>query len=122
MEFQTFVKRYNKICTHFLSRANGCQYCPFGRGTTTPSNFIDKCAANIWQNYSEAEFRMDEYLDKHPIKTRQMVFLKLYPNAKIDKYNEVIGICPCDLDAKYPCAQKNQCDECRKDYWLSEVD
>lgn len=55
--------------------------------------------------------------------TRQKEFLKIYPNA--DKSDGIINIIPCTLDTTYEekyCSNYTSCEECRKDYWLKEVE
>lgn len=67
----------------------------------------------------------------HPIKTRQSVFLEQYPEAKILKDGAIV-ICPLAVSAAYrekrekdgSCAslRYGACDECRKAFWLAEVE
>lgn len=63
----------------------------------------------------------------HPRKTRQSVFLKQFPNAKIDK-NGVVIIAPCTIEPeKYnadECAKNEYvCDyDCRSKFWMQEVE
>lgn len=58
---------------------------------------------------------------EHPIKTRQDELLKMFPNAKI--VDGIIGICPKHFETAYACkATKCTCHDCRKGYWLAEVD
>ena len=58
---------------------------------------------------------------EHPIKTRQSEFLKMFPNAKI--VDGIIGICPKHFETAYACkATKCTCHDCRKGYWLAEVE
>ena len=52
---------------------------------------------------------------EHPVETRQDRFLKMFPNAK-----PLLYICPSAMGYKVECP--NDCDKCRRDYWLAEVD
>ena len=59
---------------------------------------------------------------EHPVKTRQSVFLKHYPGARItiDGY---LHTCPMDVfsDTGINCGAQT-CHECRKAFWLAEVE
>ena len=58
---------------------------------------------------------------EHPIKTRQSVFLKHYPNAKI--FLGCLNACPMDVfgDTEANCNHQ-PCYECKKAFWLAEVE
>ena len=67
---------------------------------------------------------------EHPVETRQDRFLKMFPNAEINK-DGVIEIFPCNIEKGryisdcYSCSREHGfsgCGECRKKYWLAEVD
>lgn len=59
-----------------------------------------------------------------PIKTRQSEFLKMFPNADIS-YEGYLEIEPCNIEKSLfdnvTCAPRD-CEECKKNYWLAEVD
>ena len=52
-------------------------------------------------------------------KTRQSEFLKIFPKARI--CNGVVDLCPDTIAGTDICEYKN-CDSCRKDFWLAEVE
>lgn len=71
-----------------------------------------------------------KWVKEHPVKTRQSEFLKMFPNAQISS-DGVIEIMPCAIEknkhitsnCSCPVAHGfNNCDTCRKEYWLAEVD
>lgn len=67
---------------------------------------------------------VEKWASEHPVKTRQSEFLKMFPNADIDKDGVLIAI-PCHIDKnmkKVYCQAFNGCVECRKAYWLEEVE
>lgn len=72
----------------------------------------------------EAVKRVEEWSKENPPKTRQSVFIKQYPQVTI--YNGVIGIRPCQLvegyTSDYCRCDESQCIQCRKEYWLQEVE
>ena len=59
----------------------------------------------------------------HPIKTRQSVFLKHYPDALILAHG-CLNACPMDVfsDADINCNNAQPCFECKKAFWLAEVE
>lgn len=67
---------------------------------------------------------VEEWSAAHPRKTRQDIFLERYPNAVMLKTEPVIKIFPCFIDktvrTMYPCIKC--CDDCRREFWMEEVD
>lgn len=61
----------------------------------------------------------------NPRKTRQSEFLKLFPNAELD-YQGVIIVDPCDIDktmhGKDEDCYNGNCDDCRNEFWMQEVE
>lgn len=67
----------------------------------------------------------EEWSAAHPRKTRQSVFLEKYPNAVLDK-DGVLRICPFlvggDVPEKYRCICLTDCNACRREFWMQEVE
>lgn len=69
---------------------------------------------------------VEEWSDAHPRKTRQSVFLEQFPNVELDR-NGIINISPCKVAPKqYPfngknCCKFRACSECRREFWMQEV-
>ena len=65
---------------------------------------------------------IEKWSDEHQNKTRQGIFLKIFPDAPI--VNGHIDICPKYTDDKIPgydyCYKL--CEDCKKEYWLAEVE
>lgn len=72
----------------------------------------------------EAVKRVEEWSKENPRKTRQELFLEQYP--KVTTYKGVIGIRPCQMEdgytSRYCTCDSSQCVQCRKEYWLQEVE
>ena len=70
---------------------------------------------------------VEEWSAAHPRKTRQSVFLEQYPEARIGNHG-VLLVCPCPISASHRnagggCATiGRRCDDCRKEYWMQEVE
>lgn len=69
--------------------------------------------------------RIEQWAKEHPIKTRQSVFLEQWPNAEFDCQG-VIVIDPCDVDktmhGKDEDCYNCNCDDCRREFWMQEVE
>jgi hypothetical protein len=69
----------------------------------------------------------EEWAAAHPRKTRQSVFLEQYPEARTGD-NGVLLVCPCPISASHRNANGGcatigrRCDDCRKEYWMQEVE
>ena len=72
---------------------------------------------------------VEKWSKEHPRKTRQSMFLEMFPNASIIS-NGILGICPKSLDKDRECFYSANfcnnrhvdCIDCRKKFWLEEVD
>lgn len=65
----------------------------------------------------------EEWSAAHPRKTRQSEFLKLFPRADVGKTDGCLTLSPCNIYEKMRkecCGLK--CSECRKKFWLAEVE
>ena len=70
---------------------------------------------------------VEEWSREHPIKTRQSVFLKQWPDAAIDSYG-VLDLCPTSISKSHrniygscPHVGVNRYD-CRREFWMQEVE
>ena len=65
---------------------------------------------------------------QHPRRTRQDVFLEQWPNAYVNESDGLLVIGPCVLDETQKkknrrCGTaKENCYQCRKEYWMQEVE
>ena len=89
----------------------------------------DVCIYYMAQHPQEVVEIVERWGKEHPRKTRQSEFLKMFPNAQI--FEGVLKIEPCELiDSKLnseECHSYDEfglsgCYECRKKYWLEEVE
>ena len=86
----------------------------------------DMCIYYIPQHPQEVVEIVERWGKEHPLKTRQSEFLKMFPRAGRGE-DGLIVFCPEDFDSKFECPLKrgsghDLCGECRKNYWLEEVD
>lgn len=69
----------------------------------------------------------EEWSAAHPRKTRQSVFLEQYPEAKLTE-DGVLALCPIAISSE--CSGENgrcvsfnrKCGNCRRKFWLAEVE
>lgn len=91
-----------------------------GAGDSTVQKYISAQKKN---DYEEMVKAAEQWATEHPVKTRQSVFLEQWPDARIHKEDGLPMASPCDLDGKL--AGKCEgipCPECRKKFWLAEVE
>ena len=111
MDAVEYLKEVKRMC----SKQRSCVGC-----------LLENYSCN-YRNIENPEKSVDiveKWSEKHPVKTRQSEFLRMFPNADIDKDGVLIAI-PCHIDKnmkKVYCQALNGCVECRKDYWLAEVE
>ena len=118
MDAVTFLEERNRMCKSHKS----CIGCPaYDRGF---------CRFNISIAGDKADSRIkivERWSAAHPRKTRQSVFLEQWPSVELDR-NGIINILSCKVDSKqYPfngknCCKLQACSECRREFWMQEVE
>lgn len=116
MDVVKFVKSVNRLCKN----QSGCAKCPIWEKGMCMVGFDDDSVECIEETISKVE----QWAKDHPVKTRQSELLKIFPDAKIDD-DGILAFCPeafspKEIDDEH-CHKYNKCEECRKDYWLTEV-
>lgn len=118
MKPQDFVKEYSRLCDAYrLPQKSACRTdCPFiDMGCAFPENVNINHPERFEKTYNIVE----KWSDTHPAKTRQSEFLKLFPNAVID--DGVLCISPCKIEKDIVCVNGKSCNECCREFWLTEV-
>lgn len=63
---------------------------------------------------------MEQWVLKHPRKTRQSEFLKIFPRADV---TDGLLFCPRPVDRAYICKCAGKvCADCRREFWMQEVE
>lgn len=115
MDAVEFLNEGTRMCHSY----KGCVGCPMEQ--------IDDCCM-LSVNLKQMINIVEQWAKEHPVKTRQSEFLKQYPNAEIgdDGYPSVA---PCQLyknmeekDENGVCCKNCGCAECRRDFWLKEIE
>ena len=117
MDAVKFIEERNRMCESFGDRCTGCPAsnggCAVGQESTLDAT--DQVAM------------VEKWSAAHPHKTRQSVFLEQYPEAELDTTGAV-AICPTILSSDYRSANKRckhpgtACSDCRREFWMQEVE
>lgn len=112
MDALKFFKEWDRM----RSSSNECAKCPFNG---------PKCDL-IRGIMEEHIVTVEKWSQEHPrkTKTRQDVFLSVYPNAKMDKRSRTVGVLPCFVDKSWSAngCPNNDCAVCRRQFWMQEVE
>lgn len=123
MDAVKFLEEVKRMCENHVCCSYNGKKCPFydNRGKS--------CIGTILSNTEKDKFietvnAVEEWSAAHPRKTRQDVFMKQWPNAKVF-VDGVLDFCPRELDSSYPCQSTDvemRCQSCRRKYWMQEVE
>ena len=117
---------YLKAKARMTKRGDGavcnisCKDCPIG----IDNNGVETNCRKLESYYPEKAVEIiEQWAAEHPKKTRQSEFLKTFPS--VYKTDGIIAILPCSLDIEF--GSNNYCNtvscyDCRKEYWLTEVE
>lgn len=119
MDAVEFLVTRNRMCRSFNGCYNGCEVKKrMGAG--------DMCIYYMAQHPQEVVEIVERWGKEHPLKTRQSEVLKMFPSAS-KQGDGILTFCPRAVDTEFLCPRKHsddygECDDCRRDFWLSEVD
>lgn len=125
MDAVKFIEERNRMCESFKYGC-GCQMCP------ACDNDLHCAVSQESTLDATAQIAIvEEWSAAHPRKTRQSVFLEQYPEANIGD-DGVLRICPSLIAASYrlndgtcvPAIEHKytQCSDCRREFWMQEVE
>lgn len=112
MDAVEFLKKKERMC----SKCGACSRCPVD---IKNNGFYMDCEDLAIENPEEFVAIVERWSAEHPVKTRQSRFLEVFPNAKIEE--GCLLICPIHCDKNEKCGA-GRCVDCRKKYWLLEID
>ena len=114
MDAVEFLKARSRMCNDNVCEGD----CPL----------FHCCNDRIDDNMVELVSIVEQWAKEHPVKTRQDEFFNQWPDAEIgdDGYPSVA---PCQLykgmeekDENGVCCKNCGCAECRRDFWLKEIE
>ena len=121
MDAVEFLEEQYRMCEALNSH---CEECGLSY-TNNKTNRV--CGDFIKRHPEEAVAIVEKWAKEHPRKTRQSEFLKMFPRASMTA-DGVIAFCPESMDSEFVCPIKErdhydpECGECRRKYWLEEVE
>ena len=114
MDAVKFTRTAMRMCNDYYSK---CWSCPAGDDTSCK---LDSSYSAI--SAEEKVAIVEQWAERHPVKTRQSEFLKHYPGAQIT-IDGFLHACPMEVfsDTGINCSAQT-CTECRKKFWLAEAE
>ena len=91
------------------------------------NHYIYPCAGQEPNSPEEVVAEVEKWAKEHPCKTRQSVFLEQYPETAIDAWG-VLNMCPVPISKSHrniygACAHAGaKCIDCRREFWMQEVE
>lgn len=120
MDAVKFLQERARMCNSFSPDCEGCR-------ADEEKPVMSECYMWMFENPERAVKIVEEWSAAHLRKTRQSVFLEQYPEARIGNHG-VLMVCPCPISASHRkadggCATiDRRCDECRREFWMQEVE
>lgn len=121
MDAVIYLEETRRMCRFFSHVA--CGGCPalINRQNCMFADMI----VNYGTKTADAVAIVEKWSDAHPRKTRQSVFLEQWPEAEIDKSGR-LRLCPklisADCRDKYKNCSNRICFDCRREFWMQEVE
>lgn len=118
MDAVKFIEERNRMCESFGAGCIGCPAYNESRCVVSSASTLDA---------TDQIAIVEEWSAAQPRKTRQSVFLEQYQETALDGYG-VITICPTTLSKAHRNSSggcKNpydRCDDCRREFWMQEVE
>ena len=122
MDAVKFIKERNRMCKSFDVR---CEVCPAFHDSENGARCGVGAASTL--DATDQIAIVEEWAATHPRKTRQSVFLEQYPEAILDVF-KILRFCPADISATHrrgdgECKKPEKaCADCRREFWMQEVE
>nr|DAG62557.1 MAG TPA: hypothetical protein [Caudoviricetes sp.] len=119
MDFVKFAHNRNRMCNAQRGQGEGCKGCPLDQIMDRKS----VCSVWCFQNPEKAIEAVEQWAAEHPVKTRQSEFLTMFPGADVGETDGCLTLNPCHFYKKMQleCSGR-KCSDCRKAFWLAEVE
>lgn len=116
MDAVKYLKEYDRMCKSYGSTCKNCEIDKLRNG-------CEGCSSIVHAHPEKVVAIVEKWSAENPVKTRQSEFLKMFPMAEMNE--DIVGILPCSIDSSVRiewCKKYEVCNECRKEYWLAEVE
>lgn len=118
MDALAFLRERKRMCNSYKC----CVGCPL-----VESHCIISSATSD-EDFKKMTDVVEQWLNEHPRKTLQSVFLEQWPDAIISD-DGLPAVVPCQLraglihgDSVDDCENRGLCTECRREFWMQEVE
>ena len=113
MDALEFLKERKRLCKLHTD----CNECLFDGAKCVVSSFTPD------EDYKRVIATVEQWSAAHPRKTRQSVFLEQWPEAEISFTDGCLTLNPCKFYKKMrkECVGR-QCSDCRREFWMQEVE
>ena len=114
---ENLFEMYARMCESYRDCRDGCGLHEEGMLLKL------SCRTFIAEHPDKAKEIVEKWAEEHPIKTRQDVYLQLFPKALVDE-DGTLKTKPCFINREmyYTCTNKKGCEICRKNYWREETE
>lgn len=121
MDALKLIEERNRMCDRYWQADGDCDDCPlvYTRECNELRNMVDGSGKAVGKVVEIIE----KWSKEHPRKTRQDVFLEQWPEAEL--VDGIIDVKPCRLVAAFRLGQechKTFCYDCRRKFWMQEVE
>lgn len=115
MDALEFLRERKRMCKSFNRCSDGC---PAWAGSCK----LETGTVFEWEADKQVEI-VKKWSTANPRKTRQSVFLEQYPNCMMDG-DGTVGMCPKSVDKDFICDVNRfaDCLNCRREFWMQEVE
>lgn len=113
MDAVKYLKEYDRMCRSY----GVCKNCEIDK----LRNKCEGCSSIVYAHPEKVVDIVEKWSAEHPVKTRQSEFLKMFPDAQIMK-NGALQICPSKIEKPKMFDCRINCNDCKKEYWLAEVE
>ena len=113
MDALEFLRERKRMC----NLHKDCEGCPLEGTKCVVSSIVPD------EDYKRIIATVEQWAKEHPRKTRQSVFLEQWPNCMMD-HDGTVGMCPRNFDKNYICDLNRSagCLDCRREFWMQEVE
>lgn len=112
MDVLEFIKERERMC----NSVEMCSECP-----------AEDCECNrldFMKDDDRIISIVEQWSKEHLHKTRQSIFLEQYPEAMISFRENILSVCPQYIDRNIKCIRERDgnCGNCRREFWMQEVE
>lgn len=117
MDALEFLREHRRVCRLHKD----CHDCPLYREHCSLSTQTSD------EDYQRVINVVEKWSKEHPRKTRQSVFLEQYPEAQTD-IDDMLCVCPKIISAAHRDSSgvcktpEKLCVDCRREFWMQEVE